>query len=112
MPKNRPATYPKTYATVTGIVLLMQRAGQPVRRMTPDEVRDRAPGNGKRRLYCVGGEYTLALDAGGELKLESKDWMHGAGGRHRRKQMKVGARVKMYKHPKDTRPWRYKFLGE
>lgn len=111
-------SYPKTYATLIEYSIQGQRAGigQPVKSYSPAEWEEVSHRPGKRRVYYKGSTMKVRLDSGEELTLTDKEIAYqGHKMKYQWQVTKVmlsGLRIKMYKHPKDSRPWRYKLLGE
>jgi hypothetical protein len=106
------ATYPKTYATIVGYVIHGYRVNHGHRvngTFTPEEWRVVAYRPGKRRYYYENFTMTVRLENGEELVLDREQIAYNG---KRDGSAKIGAKIKMYHHPRDTRQWRYKLLGE
>lgn len=101
--------YPKTYGTIVGYVIHGYRVNGVTGTFTPEEWRVVAYRPGKRRYYYKDFTLTVKLDSGEEISLNREQIAYNG---KRSGSAKVGARIKMYHHPRDTRQWRYKLLGE
>lgn len=103
------AIYPKVYAVIVEYIVQAQRIGRSVENLTPAEWAIAAFRPGKRRYYFKNFILKVKLDSGEELVLDrSQIEYHGKRPKH----YEPGLRIKMFHHPRDTREWRYKLLGE
>jgi hypothetical protein len=113
----RAVSYPKVYAEVVSYEILAKKVAKrvceycPVLPMASKAFKDAEWRHGKRRYYSVGFCLKVRLDGGEELVL-GRDKIGYGGSGSRGKYLAPGVRIKMYSHPRDSRPWRYKFLGE
>jgi len=111
------ASYPKVYAEVISYEILAYKSGilriaQELKPVTPEEFAILSRRNGKRRWYSDGFRLKVRrLDTGEEMVLGRDEIAYGGEGKAR-KNLAPGVKIKMYNHPKDSRPWRYKFTGE
>lgn len=108
--KKTPATYPKTYAVIVSYTVHGYRVGGQTRDFTPEEwAKAQYHHSPKRRWYYRDFTMKVLLDNGEELTLHRENIAYNG---KRRGSATTGRKIKMYHHPRDTRDWRYKLMGE